>query len=313
MRNNARLYLGQEKQHMKNLLLSAVFTSLLFTGTLRADDKPVINLWPKGLPAGAQPIPAERAKKLTAESNLARIRYVETPSITVFKAPAKIANGAAVVVCPGGGYNILAWDHEGLQLAEWFNTLGVTAVVLKYRVPRRRPEIHIEPLQDAQRAIRLVRLHAKEWSVDPNRVGVLGFSAGGHLTVMTGTQWKTSSYPPIDETDDLSCRPDFICPIYCAYLGPDYKDNKPELGPLVRITNDTPPTFSAVTADDTMRGAQAALLFVELKKNKVPAELHIYTNGGHGYGIRPSDKPVSTWHHRLAAWLKAQGILAPKS
>ena len=116
---------------MKKLLSYAVITILAISTTLQAADRPVIDLWPNGLPAGAQPVPAERAKKLTAESNLARIRYVKTPSITVFKAPEKTANGAAVVVCPGGGYNILAWDHEGLQLAEWFNTLGVTAVVLK--------------------------------------------------------------------------------------------------------------------------------------------------------------------------------------
>ena len=126
---------------------------------------------------------------------------------------------------------------------------------------------------------------------------------------MTGAHWQSSSYERVDDADELSCRPDFICPIYCAYLGPGYKDNIAELGPLVKITKDTPPTFSAVTADDTMRGAQAALLFVELKKNKVPAELHIYSKGGHGYGIRPSERPVSTWHHRLAAWLKTQGLL----
>ena len=293
---------------------SSIWLPLILGGLLVGQshaDKPVIKLWPDGLPAGAKPVDSKTAESLTAKLSVDRIYYVADPSITVYRAADKIANGCAVVVCPGGGYNILAWPKEGLELAEWFNSLGVTAVVLKYRVPRRDPKSpHVEPLQDAQRAIRLVRHHAKEWKVDVNRVGVLGFSAGGHLTVMTGTQWDKPAYPAKDPVDALSCRPDFMCPIYAAYLGNDYKDNVAEIGKLVRLTAKTPPTFLAVTADDTMRGAQAALLFVAIRKLKVPAEVHVYSRGGHGYGIRPSDNPVSTWHLRLAEWLKVSGFLA---
>ena len=291
------------------LLVSAIagLTTSAFTS---AAERPEIPVWPNGLPAGAKPVEAKRVEELKGQLTDERIFYVETPSITVYKAPKETANGCAVVICPGGGYNILAWPKEGLEVAEWFNSIGVTAAVLKYRVPRRDPETpHIEPLQDAQRAIRLVRHHASDWGVDPDRVGILGFSAGGHLTAMTGMHWQKAAYDRIDEADDLSCRPDFMCPIYAAYLGSGYKDNAPELGPLVKVDAKTPPTFMAVTADDTHRGSLAALFFVELKIAKVPAELHIYSKGGHGYGIRPSDQPISTWHHRLGDWLNAQGLL----
>lgn len=284
---------------------SVCVLTLLVVTSSAFGDQPVIKLWPNGLPPGAKPVDPKRAAELTAAVTEDRIRYVADPTLTVYVAPKKTATGRAVVVCPGGGYNILAWPKEGLELAEWFNSIGVTAVVLKYRVPRRDPvRPHVEPLQDGQRAIRLVRHHAKDWGVDPSKVGILGFSAGGHLTVMTGTHWDKPAYKAADEIDSLSCRPDFMCPIYAAYLGNDYNDKVAEIGKLVRVTEKTPPTFMAVTADDSMRGAQAALLFVKLRQNKVPAELHVYSKGGHGYGIRPSDNPISTWHHRLADWLK---------
>lgn len=291
-------------------LLVSVFFNLFAEVSVSAGDKPKIDLWPRGLPAGAKPLDAKRIEELKGKLTEERIYYVETPSITVYRASDETANGCAVVVCPGGGYNILAWPKEGLEVAEWFNSIGVTAVVLKYRVPRRDPENpHVEPLEDAQRALRLVRRNATEWGVDPDRVGILGFSAGGHLTAMTGMHWRKAAYDPIDEADELSCRPDFICPIYAAYLGPDYNDRVAELGSLVKVDEKTPPTFMAVTADDAYRGVQAALLFVELKKANVPAELHIYSKGGHGYGIRPSAQPISTWHHRLEVWLKVHGLL----
>ncbi len=279
--------------------------AILVAASSAMADRPVIKLWPNGLPAGAKPVDPKRAKQLDAATDEERIRFVADPTLTVYVAPKSKATGRAVVVCPGGGYNILAWPKEGLELAEWFNSIGVTAAVLKYRVPRRDPLTpHVEPLQDGQRAIRLVRHHAKEWGVDPDKVGILGFSAGGHLTVMTGTHWDKPAYKAADKVDELSCRPDFMCPIYAAYLGDNYNVRVAEIGKLVRVTEKTPPTFMAVTADDSMRGAQAALLFVKLRQHKVPAELHVYSKGGHGYGIRPSDNPVSTWHHRLGDWLK---------
>lgn len=287
---------------------------ILFTvGVHAQDERTEIKLWPTGLPAGSVLMDESKIAQLKSELTEERIKYVDVPTLTVFEAPQETANGCAVIICPGGGYNILAWPKEGLEVAEWFNSIGVTAFVLKYRVPRRIPDkIHWEPMQDVQRAIRVVRQQAEKWHIDPERLGTLGFSAGGHLTVMSGVQYETKCYNRVDAADDISCRPNFICPIYCAYLGNEYNDKVAELGDLVTVTKDTPPTFMAVTWDDAMRGAQSALLFARLRENKVPAELHAYAKGGHGYGIRESENPVSKWNLHLAAWLKASGFLEAK-
>jgi acetyl esterase/lipase len=284
---------------------------MLATASVAAEDRLEIKLWPNGLPRDAKPLDAARIAELESKQTPERISYVAEPSVTIFRAPADKANGCSIVICPGGGYNILAWPKEGTELAEWFNSFGVTAAVLKYRVPRRDPERpHWEPLQDAQRAIRVVRMNAREWGVDPGRIGILGFSAGGHLAVMAGTQYSERTYDPIDDPDSfLSARPDFLCPIYAAYLGNDYADDRAEIGKLVEITPSTPPTFLAVTLDDRYRGVQAGLLLAEFKKHGVSAEAHIYAEGGHGYGIRPSERPVATWHLRLQDWMQAGGLL----
>ncbi len=270
-----------------------------------------LRLWPREVPGDADFKPPETKPAPPRNDGILRVALVTEPAMTVLRAPADKANGAAVLICPGGGYNILAWDLEGTEIAAWLNSLGVTAAVLKYRVPRRDKDVpHTAPLQDAQRALRVLRQHAADWNVDPKRVGVLGFSAGGHLTVMTGTHWDEQTYPKQDAADELSCRPDFLIPIYPAYLA-DEKQPGP-LSPLVRVTKETPPTFIAVTHDDALRALNAAQLYIELKKANVPAELHIYTKGGHGYGLRPSDNPVSSWPQRCADWLRAQGWLTPK-
>lgn len=292
------------------MIAQAALLALTLIGAPIQIEKPVIELWPEGLPEDAKPIAPARIAELEAKQTEERISYVATPTLTIYAAAPETANGCCVVVCPGGGYNILAWPKEGLELAEWFNSLGVTAAVLKYRVPRRDPERpHWEPLQDAQRAIRVVRKNASRWGVDPRRIGVLGFSAGGHLTFMAGTHFDEKTYDPVDAADELSARPDFICPIYAAYLGEDYRDDSATIGSLVEITERTPPTFMAVTLDDKYRGVQAGLLLAEYKKAGVPAEAHIYSVGGHGYGIRPSELPVSTWHLRLKEWMRASGLL----
>lgn len=283
---------------------------LIGSAKLNAAEPEEIQIWPGELPAGSIQFPAEQIEKLKAKETEERISYVDRATLTVYPAPETNATGCAIVICPGGGYNILAWPKEGLEVAEWFNSIGVTAFVLKYRVPRRQPEkIHWEPMQDVQRAIRVIRQDAEKWKIDPSRIGTLGFSAGGHLTVMSGVQFNTQCYERVDEADDLSCRPDFMCPIYAAYLGEDYKDKVAELGSLVTVTQETPPTFMAVTWDDAMRGAQSALLFARLRENGVPAELHAYTRGGHGYGMRPSDNPVSQWNKQLQSWLKSLGFI----
>ena len=291
---------------MKHLIaLIAVATSTF------AADKPVIDLWPAGLPDGSVQLTPEKidaAKKKTTEE---RIAFVDQPSLTLFRAPKGKANGVGLIICPGGGYNILAWPKEGLEVAEYFNSVGVTCAVLQYRVPRRHPATpHLEPLQDAQRAIRVMRHNAKAWGVDPGRVGILGFSAGGHLTTMVGLHFKKLGYSAQDEADQLSARPDFICPIYPAYYADER--NPAPLDALMKVTKDTPPTFIAVTSDDKLRGYNAAQFYLELKQAGVLAELHIYTKGGHGYGLRPSDHPVSHWHQRCSEWMKAMGLLTRK-
>lgn len=290
---------------------SLVVSFCVFIGSsVLAEEHVELEIWPGDLPAGSVEMAPKVIAKLESELTQERIRFVDRATLTVYPAPRETANGCAVIICPGGGYNILAWPKEGLEVAEWFNSIGVTAFVLKYRVPRRNQDrIHWEPMQDIQRAIRFVRHHADQWKIDPGRIGTLGFSAGGHLTVMSGVQYNTKSYDRVDEADDLSCRPDFICPIYAAYLGDKYNDRVAELGPLITVTKDTPPAFMAVTWDDSMRGAQSALLFARLREQGVPAELHAYAKGGHGYGMRPSDNPVSKWNEHLHAWLKSSGFL----
>lgn len=295
------------------LLVATVLLMTINPMPSHAQEKEEFKIWPAGLPAGSVEMDPEKVKALKAKEATDKRGhkfYVDSPTLTVYPASKADSNGCAVVICPGGGYNVLAWQHEGVELAQWFNSIGVTAFILKYRVPRRIPDnIHWEPMQDVQRAIRLVRQNDTKYGIDSNRVGVLGFSAGGHLTVMSGVQYDTKCYEPVDEADKRTARPDFICPIYAAYLADGYKDDKAELGPLVTVTKNTPPTFMAVTWDDKFRGAQSALLFSKLREHNVQAELHAYSSGGHGYGIRKSEKPVSTWHNHLEAWLKASGFL----
>ena len=293
-------------------IVTAAVTLLARFSVFAADTRDGIKLWPREVPGNADfkaPAPNPNAKP--PKDDTLRVALVTEPTLTLFRAPAEKANGAAVVICPGGGYNILAWDKEGTEIAEWLNTLGVTAGVLKYRVPRRDKDTpHTAPLQDAQRGLRIMRQHAGEWGIDVKRVGILGFSAGGHLAVMAGTHWDETTYPKQDAADEQSCRPDFLIPIYPAYLG-DEKNAGP-LSPLVRVTKETPPTFCAVTHDDALRGVNAAMFYVELKKAGVPAELHIFTKGGHGYGLRPSENPVSHWPQHCEGWLRAMGLLTAR-
>tara|TARA_Y100001934_G_C12260919_1_gene729964 strand:+ start:403 stop:1305 length:903 start_codon:yes stop_codon:yes gene_type:complete len=292
------------------LFLLVILYSISFV-PLSADENPEINLWPAGA-VPDEPEGIEKRKKPTTIDKVGKMRiaYVDKPSITVYKAPKDRSNGTSVIIFPGGGYNILAWTHEGTEIAEWLNSLGVSAFVLKYRVPRRDPEKpHTLPLQDAQRAIRIVRSRSKEWGIDPGRIGVLGFSAGGHLAVMSGTHYGDKSYERIDDADDLSSRPDFLIPIYPAYLGD--RKNRDQLSGLVDINKNTPPMFIAITHDDSDRAYYSALLYAALKKSGVVGELHIYSKGGHGYGMRKSKDPVHTWPDRCADWLGSMGLLGP--
>lgn len=291
-------------------LRALLVCSILFAGVamLPAATAPEVKIWPGAVPGEENFKKPANYKEPESKDGTHRIGLVTDPTLTLFPVTGPTARPVTVLVCPGGGYNILAWDKEGTEVATWLNSLGISAAVLKYRVPRRDLDVpHPAPLQDAQRALRLVRAKAKEWGLPEGKVGMLGFSAGGHLTVMAATHFGETTYPVQDAADAVSCRPDFVLPIYPAYLGDERKAGP--LSPLVTVTRQTPPVFVAVTDDDVLRGVNAASFYIELKKAGVPSELHIYTKGGHGYGLRPSANPVSQWPKRAEEWLRAMKIL----
>lgn len=262
-----------------------------------------IALWPGE--KGDIPPEAEQPAK---GDNITRLGNVSKPTLTIYRPPADKDTGTAVVICPGGGYNILAWNHEGTETAEWLNTLGVTGIVLKYRVPARKGlERYAAPLQDAQRALGLVRHRATEWGLNPQRIGILGFSAGGHLAATLSNNYAARTYPAVDDADKESCRPDFTLLIYPAYL----VDKNNVLAPEIKVTSETPRTFIVMTEDDGVRVDGPLIYYMALKNAKVPAEMHLYAEGGHGYGMRRKDNLVSTWPQRAGDWLGSLGLLKP--
>jgi len=288
---------------------SVVALSFVATWTLpaipaAAQENPSFEIWPGKVPGEKDDIGPEKATNPPG-SKIIKVESVTKPTVTVFAVPEDKRNGAAVVVCPGGGYNILAWDLEGTEVANWLNSFGVTAFVLKYRVPRRKDQApHLAPLQDAQRALSLVRARAKEWGVDPNKIGILGFSAGGHLSAATSTNFDRRAYENQDSHDQTSCRPDFTVLIYPAYLQKDMV-----LSEEIRVGKETPPAFLAHAHNDGIGPENSIAYYLALKKSGIPAELHIYSTGGHGFGLRPTDHPCSTWPARCAAWMVKQGIV----
>jgi acetyl esterase/lipase len=229
-----------------------ILTSVLPAGA--SQPVVVIPLWPGSAPGDKDPIGEEKDltkpnENLVAGKRVIRLGNVSKPTIAVYQPPAGKRTGTAVVVCPGGGYQILAMDLEGTEVCEWLNSVGVTAVLLKYRVPKRAGlEKHTAALQDAQRAIGMVRQHAVEWGIDQKRIGILGFSAGGHLAALASNQCEPRSYPVVDEADSTSCRPDFTILIYPAYL--TVKEEGDRIAPEFNLTSNTPPTFIAMAEDD---------------------------------------------------------------
>ena len=249
-----------------------------------------------------------RRKKVETKG-VKRISNVSEPSITYYLSDSAKANGTTVLVCPGGAYNILAIEHEGEDVCKWLNDLGVHAVLLKYRVPRRKNRApHAAPLQDAQRAIGLIRQAGKNWDVPLTKLGILGFSAGGNLAVMTATSFNQRTYEKVDLADELSCRPDFAMPIYPAYLLDE--KNQGRLAPRIKITKHCPPFFFAHTGDDRIPAEGSVLTYLALEKAGVVGnELHVYSFGGHGYGLRKSEKAVSQWPDRAEAWMRSLKLL----
>ena len=301
------------------LLTALLLTTFTLPGLIRAADTQAaaqpaampqtLDVWPGKAPGEKGAIAPEKSER---SKSVTRISNVSHPTLTVYRPAKDKDTGAAVVIAPGGGYNILAWDLEGEEVARWLNSLGVTGIVLKYRVPRREGTKGPPPqaLMDAQRALSLVRSKAKEWGLDPHRIGMLGFSAGGHLTAWAATNFDKRAYEPVDDLDKVSCRPDFAVLVYPGGVVTRAKD---ELSPEIRVTKATPPTFFAHASDDRVRPENSVVMYLALKKVGVPAELHVYASGGHGFGLRPSARPCSTWPQRCAAWLRSQGFLSPKA
>lgn len=299
---------------LRSLLCAGVlFLGLTSANVFAAEPPVVIDVWPGTVPGEPSGIGEETSivGKPEEKGTVTRVGNVTKPTLTIYHPAADIANGTSVVICPGGGYNILAWDLEGTEIAEWLNSVGVTGIVLKYRVPRRpnAPKDEEQPVcshQDAQRAMRLVRSKAAEWKLDDKKIGILGFSAGGHLAARTSTNYETLSYPAIDEADKLSGRPDFTILIYPAYL---VTKDMTALTPMIAVNDQTPPAFLAHAYDDGVTADSSVQYFLALKRNKVPAELHVYSKGGHGYGMRPSKNAVVTWPARCEEWMRASGLV----
>ncbi|MDT3368278.1 MAG: alpha/beta hydrolase [Bacteroidota bacterium] len=292
----------------KGNLLFLLITNLI-TGSIMAQDKP-IQLFPKGAP-GEQTKLIEKALPEGGKvggASVLRLSGVSDPTITIYPASDEVATGAAIVVCPGGGYEILAYDLEGDEICQWLNEIGVTAVLLKYRVPRRTGlEKHTAPLQDVQRAISLVRSKAEELNLDPQRIGVMGFSAGAHLAAMASTSYDKRTYPEVDAADKVSCKPDFCLLVYPAYLdGPNFT-----IAPELKVTAQTPPTMLVQTEDDKSYINSSLFYYYALKEAGVPATMHLYSKGGHGYGLRDTGNAVNEWPYRAEEWFMELGVIEP--
>ena len=314
---------------MKRIGSISLMTCLWVAWTVAgADDKTfvaknplVVELWPGTPPDEIGKIGAEYVrmsprldrKQVEVTEPTRMITDVTKPTLTIYRSPKEKDTGTAILICPGGGYWNLYWQLEGEEVAEWLNSLGVTGIILKYRVPRRPDEPQGEParrpLQDAQRAVSLVRSKAGEWGISPERIGIVGFSAGGHLAIATATSFDKRTYEGIDDIDKISCRPDFAIPVYSGYLKVKDKD---ELAPGLRIPTGTPPVFLAHGGDDIVSPPEhSVLMYLALKRAGVPAELHIYATAAHDFGVRKSDHPCSTWTESCANWLRHQGFLKP--
>jgi acetyl esterase/lipase len=279
-----------------------------------------LHLWPHGAP-GAQPNTGPEIDATTpkddfiAGKRVIRLGNVSTPTLTLYAAKGH-NTGAAIVVFPGGGYHILAMDLEGTEVCDWLSSISVNCVLLKYRVPDSGPYPQISAaLQDAQRALGIVRDHAAEWHIDPHRIGVLGFSAGAHLAVSLSTHFEKRVYSSVgdsvhgalDAADQLSCRPDFDVIVYPGYIALPDQNLAPN--PDIQVTGKTPPTFIVQAEDDPVHVENSTVYFLKLKNAKVPAELHIYAQGGHGYGLRRTALPVTHWPGLVETWLHTIQVL----
>ena len=287
--------------------LSILALTLALTLSARAADPVVVKLWPGKAPGEAKDMGPEKYQETKpGQADIKRLSNVSEPTISVYPAPKEKATGAAVLVAPGGGYSILAIEHEGTQVCEWLNSVGVTAVLLKYRVPQRGKQTppNLAAVQDAQRAMSLVRSRAAEWGIDPNRVGMLGFSAGGSLTAWTCCHDKRE-YEPADDADKLPFKPSFAVLVYPGGV----VDKGGALKPEFVVSRETPPMCFVHASNDPISSENSVALYVALKRAGVPAEMHLYAAGGHGFGMRKDPHPCATWPDRVGGWMQARGYL----
>ena len=316
---------AHESQFVLVLLMLTCLATVNVAPTQAADEPIVINLW-DGVAPGSEKFTGKEAtdERGNAEQSDLWIGRVSQPSVTVLAPPEYERNGTGVVICPGGGYGGLSWEKEGLEMGRWFNKRGITAFVLKYRHGGGVHQ-HPIPLNDIRRAMRIVRSQAEEWKLDPARIGVMGFSAGGHLASSVGTHADAGSKEATDPIEREGSRPDFMVLIY-PVISMDEKITHagslenllgekpdPQFVELMsndrQVTDQTPPTFIAHASDDQAVPVENALRFYRaLIDHKVPAELHIFAEGGHGFGMRNKDKPVVEWPNLLANWLKSRQL-----
>jgi len=283
-----------------------------------------VAIWPATSPVGRTGADVESSltveeKEYVAGKPWTYVVHVSRPTLTVYPPQGK-NSGAAVVVFPGGGYQILAIDLEGTEVCDWLNSLGITAVLLKYRVPHAdsnweqfcgcdtttRSSLALE---DAQRALSLVRSHAAEWHIDPHKIGVIGFSAGGHMVASVSTRYAHRVYAPVDAADRASCRPDFAMAVYPGHL---FSSDRSAPNPDIHATRDTPPTFIVQAENDPVDPVRHSLTYYdELKRAGVPVEMHLYAAGGHAFGLRPTRSPITAWPRLAEAWLRTIGMISP--
>lgn len=299
--------------HGVDLLSCAWFLGLACATFAPAQEPSVLRVWPESAPGERGTLPEESDSTkptdgLVAGQRVIRLANVQSPTLTIFTPGPEQKTGAAVLVCPGGGYNILAMDLEGTETCRWLNSIGVTAALLKYRVPRRegRPP-HEAPLQDAQRALNLLRSQAAALGFDPSRIGCLGYSAGGNLCGLLSTRFSQLTYERVDAADELAPRPDFCMLIYPAYLI-DAKDRS-KLSESFQIPADAPPMFLTMAQDDPLGCENVLVPAMELNRLKIPFGLHVFPSGGHGYGHRSTGKPSAQWTDQAEAWLRERGYL----
>lgn len=271
----------------------------------------VISVWPDVPPGPAQSLPSELDVTTDSDNQVAgrrvmRLTNITRPTIHVYKPPAEHDTGTSVLICPGGGHRILAYDLEGTEVAQWLNSIGVTGIVLKYRVPAPdRNKVWHAAVQDAQRSMSLVRQRAAELKIDPDRIGILGFSAGGQAAALASLL-DERQYDAMDEVDQVAFRPNFAVLVYPAYLA---DASERTLRPEATVTPGTPPMFLVHAFNDPVTAENSLILALGLKQASVPVELHLYATGGHGFGLRPTDEPGSRWPELCQAWLRRNGWL----